>query len=97
MNDAGPALRAAHRLITGLVDRGLAGVVVSPGSRNAPLMQAIREAGLPPIVALDERAAAHHALGMVLALGRPVAVCCTSGTAALNPVSYTHLRAHETS
>lgn len=84
MNDAGPALRAAHRLITGLVDRGLAGVVVSPGSRNAPLMQAIREAGLSPIVALDERAAAHHALGMALALGRPVAVCCTSGTAALN-------------
>ena len=72
------------RLITGLVDRGLAGVVVSPGSRNAPLMQAIREAGLPPIVALDERAAAHHALGMALALERPVAVCCTSGTAALN-------------
>ena len=84
MSDAGPALRAARRLISGLVDRGLAGVVVSPGSRNAPLMQAIREAGLPPIVALDERAAAHHALGMALALERPVAVCCTSGTAALN-------------
>ena len=77
MSDAGPALRAARRLISGLVDRGLAGVVVSPGSRNAPLMQAIREAGLPPIVALDERAAAHHALGMALALERPVAVCCT--------------------
>lgn len=84
MKESGAALNAAKRLISGLVKRGLGGAVVSPGSRNAPLMQAIRDAGLPEIVALDERAAAHHALGMALALNQPVAVCCTSGTAAIN-------------
>ena len=84
MKDSGTALDAASRLISGLVQLGLGGAVISPGSRNAPLMQAIRDAGIQHVIALDERAAAHHALGMALASGRPIAVCCTSGTAALN-------------
>lgn len=63
---------------------GMSQAVVSPGSRNAPLMQALNACGVSCCVALDERAAAHHALGMALATGKPVAVCCTSGTAALN-------------
>ena len=84
MNDPGDALVAARRLVSGLLQQGLAGAVVSPGSRNAPLVQAFCDAGVHHVVSLDERAAAHHALGMALALGRPVAVCCTSGTAAIN-------------
>lgn len=84
MSVAGSALLAAQRLVSGLLQQGLAGAVVSPGSRNAPLMQALRDAGVHHVVSLDERAAAHQALGMALALGRPVAVCCTSGTAAIN-------------
>ena len=84
MSDTGGALLAARRLVSGLLQQGLAGAVVSPGSRNAPLMQALCDAGVHHVVSLDERAAAHHALGMALALGRPVAVCCTSGTAAIN-------------
>jgi len=84
MNGAGSALLAARRLVSGLLQQGLAGAVVSPGSRNAPLMQAFRDAGVHHVVSLDERSAAHHALGMALSLGRPVAVCCTSGTAAIN-------------
>ena len=84
MTESGAAISAARRLIYGLIERGLGGAVVSPGSRNAPLIQAIRDVGLPEIVALDERSAAHHALGMALALNQPVAVCCTSGTAAIN-------------
>ena len=71
-------------LVQGLQGSGLAAVVTSPGSRNAPLMQAFDRCGLRTVVALDERAAAHHALGMALALGQPVAVCCTSGTAAMH-------------
>lgn len=78
------ALDSAHRLAAGLLQRGLDRVVVSPGSRNAPLLQAFESLGIRSVVALDERAAAHHALGLSLASGQPVAVCCTSGTAALN-------------
>lgn len=78
------SMNAAQSLASGLMERGLGGIVFSPGSRNAPLIQAFASAGLPGGVALDERSAAHHALGMALALRRPVAVCCTSGTAALN-------------
>ena len=84
MTHSDDARTRARRLIEGLVARGLGGAVVSPGSRNAPLMEALENAGIRCVVALDERAAAHHALGMALALGRPVAVTCTSGTAALN-------------
>lgn len=78
------AVGRAQALIGGLKANGLAAVVMSPGSRNAPLMQAVSTMGLDSVVALDEGSAAHHALGMSLALGRPVAVCCTSGTAALH-------------
>ena len=85
MRDAGAgALEGAAALAEGLALRGLGRVVTSPGSRNAPLIHAFAAIGLDGPVALDERAAAHHALGMALALGTPVAVCCTSGTAALN-------------
>lgn len=78
------SLSSARLLAEGLMERGLGGIVFSPGSRNAPLIQAFAPSHLPGGVALDERSAAHHALGMSLALQRPVAVCCTSGTAALN-------------
>lgn len=78
------AIASATALAEGLKRRGLGQVVTSPGSRNAPLIQAFSANGLLGPVALDERAAAHHALGMALALDAPVAACCTSGTAALN-------------
>ena len=78
------AIESAAALAEGLKRRGLAQVVTSPGSRNAPLIRAFSVKGLLGPVALDERAAAHHALGMALALQAPVAACCTSGTAALN-------------
>ena len=60
-------------------------VVVSPGSRCAPLTVAFARDGhyrLHPIV--DERCAAFVALGMAAALREPVALICTSGTAMLN-------------
>jgi 2-succinyl-5-enolpyruvyl-6-hydroxy-3-cyclohexene-1-carboxylate synthase len=77
-------MASAARLAAGLAQRGLGGIVFSPGSRNAPLIQAFSPLGLPSAVALDERSAAHHALGMAQALGQPVAVSCTSGTASLH-------------
>ncbi len=60
-------------------------IVISPGSRNAPLT--ISFANHPDIKAysiVDERCAAFFALGLAQQLQKPVAICCTSGSALLN-------------
>lgn len=68
-----------------LVRYGVRHVVVSPGSRNAPLIVALaRTEGLECTSVIDERSAAFVALGMAVQTGRPVAMACTSGSAALN-------------
>lgn len=64
---------------------GLRHAVVSPGSRSTPLAVALAElADLDLTVALDERSAGFHALGIAKATRRPVVLLCTSGTAAAN-------------
>jgi 2-succinyl-5-enolpyruvyl-6-hydroxy-3-cyclohexene-1-carboxylate synthase len=66
-------------------EKGLTTVVFSPGSRNAPLIRTFTAvSGIRCLSVADERSAAHFALGVALTTGRPVAVACTSGTAALN-------------
>jgi 2-succinyl-5-enolpyruvyl-6-hydroxy-3-cyclohexene-1-carboxylate synthase len=83
-----PATALATVLIDELSRCGLAEAVVAPGSRNAPLSmalweQAARSAGrLRLHVRIDERSAAFLALGLAKLSRRPVAVVCTSGTAA---------------
>ena len=68
-----------------LVAHGVHQVVLSPGSRNTPLVIAIsRHEGLTDHVVIDERSAAFIALGMAIQTGEPVAIVCTSGTALLN-------------
>jgi 2-succinyl-5-enolpyruvyl-6-hydroxy-3-cyclohexene-1-carboxylate synthase len=72
-----------------LVRCGLREAVIAPGSRSAPLAMALfdrasaggRE-GLRLHVRIDERSAAFLALGLAKASRRPVALVCTSGTAA---------------
>lgn len=65
--------------------RGVKNVVLSPGSRNAPLAIAFsRNPALHLHVAVDERNAAFMALGIWQASRQPVLLCCTSGTALLN-------------
>ncbi|SDL04826.1 2-succinyl-5-enolpyruvyl-6-hydroxy-3-cyclohexene-1-carboxylate synthase [Catalinimonas alkaloidigena] len=65
--------------------QGLRDVILSPGSRCAPLTLAfarhphLRVRSIP-----DERAAAFIALGLAQQTGQPVVLVCTSGTAALN-------------
>jgi 2-succinyl-5-enolpyruvyl-6-hydroxy-3-cyclohexene-1-carboxylate synthase len=68
-----------------LVRCGMRHAVTSPGSRNAPLALTLAAAeGLEAVSVLDERSAGFVALGMAKASGLPVAVTCTSGTAAAN-------------
>lgn len=68
-----------------LVAYGVRHVVVSPGSRNAPLVMAVTRAGaLKPVSVIDERSAAFVALGLAGVTGAPVAMVCTSGSAMLN-------------
>ncbi len=68
-----------------LVAHGVEHVVLSPGSRDLPLMLAVhRTPRLKSTVVVDERVAAFVALGMASVSGKPTAVVCTSGTALLN-------------
>ena len=73
----------AELIAATLADAGIRLCVVSPGSRSTPLIAALIADGrleLPTII--DERAAAFYALGAARATGEPVALVCTSGTAA---------------
>lgn len=68
-----------------LLEHGIKDAIVSPGSRNAPLLIALeRQSGINTRVVIDERSAAFIALGLSEGTGRPVALVCTSGTAPLN-------------
>ena len=64
---------------------GIKDIVISPGSRNAPLI--ITFAGddfFNCLTIVDERSAGFFALGMAVEKKRPVALVCTSGSALLN-------------
>lgn len=65
--------------------KGIKYIVFSPGSRNAPLVISFtNDKRFKCISIVDERSAAFYALGMALELKKPVAICCTSGSASLN-------------
>jgi len=64
---------------------GISRVVLSPGSRNAPLIQSfICDSFFDCISIIDERSAGYLALGLALQDHQPVVLCCTSGSALLN-------------
>ncbi len=73
----------AELVATSLAGGGVTRCVVSPGSRSTPLVAALaREPRLDLVTLIDERAAAFFALGAARATGLPLALVCTSGTAA---------------
>lgn len=74
-------------LVSLLIQHQVENVVVSPGSRNTPLILAVARAkSIKTTVVVDERSAAFVALGMCAANhgAKPVALICTSGSALLN-------------
>lgn len=75
----------ARIIVDELVRCGLRTVVISPGSRSTPLvLQFHAHPDIHDISIIDERAAAFFALGIAQATRQPVALLCTSGTAAAN-------------
>jgi len=58
--------------------------VISPGSRNAPVVYALDHSSKQCHSIIDERSAAFVALGIAKATREPVILSCTSGTAAIN-------------
>ncbi|WP_375432392.1 2-succinyl-5-enolpyruvyl-6-hydroxy-3-cyclohexene-1-carboxylic-acid synthase [uncultured Friedmanniella sp.] len=82
------ATRCARVLVEALLTAGVRDVVLTPGSRSAPLAYELFEAdriGLLTLhVRIDERSAGFLALGLARGSGLVVAVVTTSGTAVAN-------------
>lgn len=80
--------KLARTIVRQILESGITDVVISPGSRNAPLTIALFQASARKLITLhtriDERTAAFFALGIAKATGKPVPVICTSGTAVAN-------------
>lgn len=76
---------AARALVAGLAANGVRHACISPGSRSTPLTVAFAEQTvIRPWLHLDERSSAFFAMGLARARNEPVALVCTSGTAAAN-------------
>jgi 2-succinyl-5-enolpyruvyl-6-hydroxy-3-cyclohexene-1-carboxylate synthase len=74
---------------------GLREACTSPGSRSTPLVLSLAaDPRLRSTSVIDERCGGFFALGLAKASGRPVALACTSGTAAANYAPAVH-EAHE--
>ncbi len=75
----------AQSVVLLCLEKGIDHVVISPGSRNAPLTIGFTQhPDIQTYSIVDERAAAFFALGLAQQLQKPVAVVCTSGSAVLN-------------
>src|SRR6266705_1584210 len=86
---ASHAVNPTYAYIGAFVDElqrvGIAHIVICPGSRSPPLaMVCANQPAIRCWMHVDERSAAFFALGMAKQLRQPVALLCTSGTAAAN-------------
>ena len=73
----------AATFVDELAQAGVRSVCISPGSRSAPLALAFaRHPEVRVYMHVDERSGSFFAVGMAKASGKPVALLCTSGTAA---------------
>ena len=83
-----PSAVLGEVIIDQMIKSGVRDVVISPGSRNAPLTMSLWRAAEKKRISLhtriDERSAAFLALGIAKATKVPTPVICTSGSAAAN-------------
>ena len=84
-----PAGPDTHLLLRAFADElarcGVREACTSPGSRSSPIVLAlVRDARLRCSSHIDERCSGFFAVGAAKASSRPVAIACTSGTAAAN-------------
>ena len=80
-----PKDKLAQQVITSFENFNINTVVISPGSRNAPLIIGFTESNeIETLSIVDERCAAFFALGIAQQSKKPVALLCTSGSALLN-------------
>ncbi len=78
-------MNAIHNIAEICAKKGIQDVILSPGSRCAPLTIAFaRHSQIQEKTISDERVAGFIALGMAQYTGKTVPLICTSGTASLN-------------
>jgi len=76
-----------QQLASLLLKKGITDIVISPGSRNAPMINTFTGiAEFHCLNIVDERSAAYIAFGLALSIQKPVVLVCSSGTATLNYV-----------
>lgn len=80
-----PKIPLAQSIIQICLAKGVTQIVISPGSRNAPLTLGFTNNPEFTCYSIaDERCAAFFALGIAQQINKPVALVCTSGSAILN-------------
>jgi 2-succinyl-5-enolpyruvyl-6-hydroxy-3-cyclohexene-1-carboxylate synthase len=80
-----PKIPLAQSIIQICLAKGIKHIVISPGSRNAPLTIGFTSNPEFKCYSIaDERCASFFALGIAQQINKPVALVCTSGSALLN-------------
>lgn len=80
-----PKIALAQSIIEICLAKGITNIIISPGSRNAPLTIGFAQnPNFKCYSIADERCAAFFALGIAQQTKQPTAVVCTSGSALLN-------------
>lgn len=80
-----PKIPLAQSIIQICLSKGIRHIIISPGSRNAPLtIGFVNNPEFKCYSIADERCAAFFAMGIAQQINKPVAIVCTSGSAVLN-------------
>jgi 2-succinyl-5-enolpyruvyl-6-hydroxy-3-cyclohexene-1-carboxylate synthase len=80
-----PKKKLAQLVLQHCIINEIENVVISPGSRNAPLtIGFVNHSKINALSIVDERSAAFFALGIAQQTQKPVAILCSSGSALLN-------------